>query len=425
MRTKRQWGSVVYDPKRHAYRARYQNPHKPGSIVQRVFADKLTAQGWLAKEKQLVEADKAGLETWSHPSEREAEQKAKNERNSIVFKDYAVEYVENWRRKDGRPFEEATKRKHREYLRHLLKADFAKKAVASINESDIYKWLAKPMDPHPRLRSFQLLKAVMAQAQATGLIEKTPVTMRNPSVPKSKQAQIPVATPDELEIIYENMPEYCRIAVYLGACFDLRINEVCALQVGDFDLKRKVLHVRHSVGKGVGDRGYRRLKATKTESSAADLPIPNAIIPMLEAQINGRGKDRMLIESPKTGDILSDPALRRLFNRAARVAGRSDLHFHTLRATAIDAATHQGATLRETMALGRHDDEKTSVERYQRAGSQRLRELSNAVAVALLPCKRTREDIERDIAETKRRLAQLDAELAAFNETTEPATLHQ
>lgn len=77
-----------------------------------------------------MEADKAGLETWSHPSEREAEQKAKNERNSIVFKDYAVEYVENWRRKDGRPFEEATKRKHREYLRHLLKADFAKKSCS-------------------------------------------------------------------------------------------------------------------------------------------------------------------------------------------------------------------------------------------------------------------------------------------------------
>lgn len=45
--------------------------------MQRVFSDKLTAQGWLAKEKQLVEADKAGLDTWTHPSEREAEQRAK------------------------------------------------------------------------------------------------------------------------------------------------------------------------------------------------------------------------------------------------------------------------------------------------------------------------------------------------------------
>ena len=157
--------------------------------------------------------------------------------------------------------------------------------------------------------------------------------------------------------------------MYLGACFDLRINEVCALQVRDFDLDRKVLHVRHSVGKGEGDKGYRRLKETKTESSTADLPIPDALVPMIREQINGRGGDKMLIESPKTGGILTDSALRRLFNRAAEVAGRPDLHFHTLRATAIDAATHQGATLKETMALGRHDDERTSIARYQRAGS--------------------------------------------------------
>lgn len=271
MRTKNSWGTVIYDKKRHAYRARYQNPHKPGAVVQRVFADRLTAQGWLAKEKQLVEADKAGLDIWTHPSEREAEAKARNARTSTVFKDYAAEYVENWRRKDGQPFAEATKRKHREYLAHLLKAPFVGKAVTSITETDIHRWLDTPMDPTPRLRAFQLLKDVMRKAEREGLIERSPVTMRNPKLPRSKQAQIPVATPQELKIIYENMPEYCRIAVYMGACFDLRINEVCALQVRDFDLDRGVLHVRHSVGKGeratkdtVGSRRPRPNQAQRT-----------------------------------------------------------------------------------------------------------------------------------------------------------------
>ncbi|PJM75369.1 tyrosine-type recombinase/integrase [Bifidobacterium simiarum] len=414
MRTKNSWGSVIYDKKRHSYRARYQNPHKPGAQVQRVFADRLTAQGWLAQEKQLVEADKAGLGTWTHPSEREAERRAENERNNIVFRDYATEYVENWRRRDGRPFEESTKRKHREYLAHLLKADFVGKSIGSITETDIHRWLEKPMEPHPRLRTFQLLKSIMGKAERTGIIGRSPVTMSAPKLPKSRQAQIPVATPQELEAIYHGMPEYCRIAVYMGACFDLRINEVCALQVRDFDLERKLLHVRHSVGKGEGDRGFRRLKATKTLSSTADLNIPDGMMPMIRQQIGDRDGDRMFIESPQTGGILSDPALRRLFNRAAKDAGRSDLHFHTLRATAIDAAMHQGATLRETMALGRHDDEKTSVERYQRASSERLRELSNQVAGFLLPQRRTREDVERDIAEARKRLAQLEAELAEF-----------
>ena len=425
MRTKSSWGTVIYDKTRHAYRARYQNPRKPGSVVQRVFSDKLTAQGWLAKEKQLVEADKAGLGTWTHPSDRDAEQKTQNERHNTVFRDYATQYVEEWRRKDGKPFEEATKRKHREYLTHLLKADFAGKTIGAITEADIHKWLDTPMDPTPRLRAYQLLKDVMRKAQLTGLIDRSPVTMRAPRLPKSKQAQIPVATWQELEAIYHGMPEYCRIAVYLGACFDLRINEICALQVRDFDLKHRMLHVRHSVGKGEGDRGYRRLKDTKTAASTADLHIPDALMPMIERQIDGRDGNCMFIESPKTGGILSDPALRRLFNRAAAAAGRPDMHFHTLRATAIDTATHQGATLRETMALGRHDDEKTSIERYQRASSDRLRELTNRVAVALLPHHRTREDVERELLQTRERLARLEVELASINGTAGIGTPHQ
>lgn len=72
------------------------------------------------------------------------------------------------------------------------------------------------------------------------------------------------------------------------------------------------------------------------------------------------------------------------------------------------------------MALGRHDDEKTSVERYQRASSERLRELSNSVAASLLPQHRTRGDVERELARTRERLAQLEAELASFSETGEP-----
>ena len=135
---------------------------------------------------------------------------------------------------------------------------------------------------------------------------------------------------------------------------------------------------------------------------------------MLEEQIGDRPGEAMLIESPKTGGIMSDPALRRLFNRAAEKAGRPDLHFHTLRATAIDAATHQGATLRETMALGRQDDEKTSIERYQRASTSRLKELSNKVADLLLPHERTIEEVEQEITETRQKLQELERELASL-----------
>ena len=51
-----------------------------------------------------------------------------------------------------------------------------------------------------------------------------------------------------------------------------------------------------------------------------------------------------------------------------------------------------------------------------------MRELSNAVASSLLPRRRTREDVERELAETRKRLAQLEAELAEFNGKDGPET---
>lgn len=135
---------------------------------------------------------------------------------------------------DGAELAAGSKRKHREYLAHLSHAFFWKYHLAGITTEDINRWLAN-LDNFggatPRKKTFHLLKAVYAKAVAEGAVDKSPVTMKAPAIPKSRQAQIPPATAEELQTIYAAMPNTTRISVWLGAILDPRIGEVVSLHV--------------------------------------------------------------------------------------------------------------------------------------------------------------------------------------------------
>ena len=91
------------------------------------------------------------------------------------------------------------------------------------------------------------------------------------------------------------------------------------------------------------------------------------------------------------------------------------MHFHTLRATSITAAVAAGASLKDTMVWGRHADAQTSIERYQRAsGTERMREIANGIESNLMGHEATEEELEEAIRATKKRLEELEAQLAAL-----------
>lgn len=106
--------------------------------------------------------------------------------------------------------------------------------LTKITTEDINRWLSN-LDNFggatPRKKTFHLLKAVYTKAVAEGAVDKSPVTMKAPAIPKSRQAQIPPATAEELQTIYAAMPDTTRISVWLGAILDLRIGEVVSLHV--------------------------------------------------------------------------------------------------------------------------------------------------------------------------------------------------
>ena len=408
MRTK--FGSVVARADRGTFRAKYKYN---GEVITRTFKDRLSAEAWLNSERSRVEADKAGITKWTSPTDRKRQEEAVKRRKTL-FCDYVLEeFAPTWLNyaTDGSELASGSKRKHREYLAHLSHAFFWKYPLTSITTEDINRWLAD-LDNFggatPRKKTFQLLKAVYAKAVAEGAVEKSPVTMKAPAVPKSRQAQIPPATPEELQTIYAAMPDTTRIAVWLGAILDLRIGEVVSLQVQDWNSKTQTLHVCHSAD----EHGH--LKATKTATSNTTQPVPPQLGKLISEACEGKRPTDFIVTC-SDGTHITPNRLRDHFNTAKVKAGRPDLHFHTLRATSITAAVATGASLKDTMQWGRHADAATSIERYQRAsGSERMREIANGIESTLMGHEATEEELEEAIDETEKRLAQLKAELAAL-----------
>ena len=408
MRTK--FGSVVYRADRGTFRAKYTYR---GDVITRTFKDRLSAEAWLHGEKSRIEADKAGIKQWSSPAERKRQEEAVKRRR-VLFCDYVLdEFAPTWLNysSDGNELATGSKRKHKEYLTHLSHAFFWKYPLTCITTEDVNRWLAD-LDNFggatPRKKTFQLLKSVYAKAVAEGAVDKSPVTMKAPAVPKSRQAQIPPATAEELQTIYAAMPDTTRIAVWLGSILDLRIGEVVSLQVQDWNPKTQTLRVCHSADANGG------LKATKTAASNTTQPVPPQLGKLLEEACEGKNPTDFIVTC-SDGTHITPNRLRDHFNEAKVKAGRPDLHFHTLRATSITAAVATGASLKDTMQWGRHADAATSIERYQRAsGSERMREIANGIESTLMPHEPTVEELEAEIADMEKRLAKLKAQRDAL-----------
>ena len=409
MRTK--FGSVVARADRGTFRAKY---NYRGEVITKTFKDRLSAEAWLNSERSRVEADKAGIKQWTSPTERKRQEEAVKRRRTL-FCDYVIEeFAPTWLNysSDGSELATGSKRKHREYLAHLSHAFFWKYPLTGITTEDINRWLAD-LDNFggatPRKKTFQLLKAVYAKAVAEGAVDKSPVTVKAPAVPKSRQAQIPPATAEELQIIYADMPKTTRLSVWLGAILDLRIGEVVSLQVQDWNPTTQTLRISHS------DDGKGGLKATKTAASNTTQPVPPQLAKLIDEACRGKRPTNFIVTCAD-GTHITPNRLRDHFNEAKGKAGRPDLHFHTLRATSITAAVNAGASLKDTMTWGRHADAQTSIERYQRAsGTERMREIASGIEDTLMGHEPTREELEEQIMQTKRHLAKLEAQLSALN----------
>lgn len=239
--------------------------------------------------------------------------------------------------------------------------------------SDIGKKTGKTMRSH----AYALLRTMLGTAVSEDILVANPCRIRGAGTTK-RVKKIRPATLPELEALTKAMPERYRAMVLLAAWCALRQGELFALQRGDVDLTRGVVHVRRGVTRADGEV---HVGTPKSDESLRDVNVPPHLIPVLEQHLSahtGPKRDALLFPA-RHGGHMAPSTLYKVFYPAREKAGRADLRFHDLRHTGAVLAAATGATMAELMARLGHSTPQAAM-RYQHAAEDRDRAIAEALS---------------------------------------------
>lgn len=352
------------------YQASYTGPDGKVHTAPNTFAAKVDAEGWLSQRRREIDRD-----LWSAPA-TDTEAAAKRTRDT-TFGEFVEPWLEN-RTVKGRPIRPRTRQHYRDLLdKHLLPA-FGSKPLATITPEDVDDWYEQTATEAPTLRAhcYSLLKTIMESARTgrTRYIETNPCLIEGAASTKRKIQPKP-ATPDELAVLVDNMPDRFQAMTLLASWCAMRFGELIELRRRDIDLDARVVRV-HRAAVRVGDGSW-AVGDPKSDAGIRTVAIPPHIVGAIERHLRNhtdKGADARLFP-PETGEYLQPSTLYRHFYKARVAAGRPDLRFHDLRHTGATLAAQAGATLAELMDRLGHTTAQAAM-RYQHAAAGRDQQIA-------------------------------------------------
>ncbi len=375
---KRSFGSISRLPSKR-YRARYTGPDTKWHNAPTTFDTRIDSEAWLADERRLIASG-----AWRPPTDRAAARaRAEEARRLSTFGVYADAWFKG--RHDLRP---ATRTSYRTSIELHLKPTFGDLPLSEITAAQVRSWFASYGDrtPTARAHAYQVLSAILAQAEDDDLVQRNPCRIRSGGK-VSVQREPEVLGLAELFALADAMPEQHRALTLICGFGGLRFGEVAGLRLRDVDLTHGVLRVRQGAFRTKGDK---QVGPPKTPAGVRDVAIPQIAVEALKAHLQRwpvEGRNGLLFPG-RDGKPL---AASTLYGRTARVErrggtsfrksaygffaareaiGRPDLLWHDLRRTAATLGGRSGATVREMQSRLGHTTPDMAL-RYQVATAER------------------------------------------------------
>ncbi|GAA5196738.1 tyrosine-type recombinase/integrase [Microbacterium jejuense] len=371
------------------------------------FLTKTDARSWLASVHTKI-----ARHEWEQPAElaarRRAEADAERAR-SIGFTEYANRWIAQIRvepNRSGKRRAVGTIRAYKSKVDGYLIPEFGNTPVRDIDKGRIREMtdrldsIPSPLNPRSKFNGITrpvliVLMMILRQAARDGIIAAAPAI----SVPKQESVRRSedndegefVATPRQVEALFDATPTPWAMMVLLAAWCQLRRGECLGLQRRDVEWHpdgSATLHVRRQLNANTGDYS----NELKSAAGRRSLSIPKLMLRRLEAHLRdnvapeakaplipGSARSSMPLSNTRWGFIWADV-------REGIDGLPPRFRFHDLRHTGLTIFAREGATLAELMRRGGHADIRV-VLRYQHATLERDRELadrmSDRVAAAL------------------------------------------
>jgi integrase len=216
--------------------------------------------------------------------------------------------------------------------------------LTAVDAHSVQEWVnAMAGDVGPRTQRWRhsVLRMVMQYAVDHDYIVKNPcAATRFPPLARHEHVYL---TPPEVERLAGLCGPQGDVVTFL-AYTGLRWGELMGLCVADVDLPARRIRVRRSITQ-VG--GKLVTGGTKSKAGVRTVPIPNRIVPLLEARSAGRAATEPAITSPRGALLIRENWVRAVsWNEQRKALGRPKLRIHDLRHTYASLARAAGADLR-------------------------------------------------------------------------------
>lgn len=360
------------------YEARYRPPIEARAkwsnlpqYITKNFPQRHMAEAWLSEAKSEIDDGR-----WIPPviaSNRSAA-------FQVTFGEYAANFVENRRKKNGEPLAITTKQKYEQYLRDYLIPVLGNKLMGGITPKDIQAWAdTMPLGAAGeggaiKRKVWELLRAIFNHAvetpldmDGTTLLTKSPVLIEV-SKPCSDVAYGNVSA-EELETLYQAMTPRFAPVIYLIGIMGMRPGKVTALQRQDIvladDLSGGIIHITKTakpirVPDSETGGGHRDILIgrPKTRGSVRDLEIPASLAGILDKHIRTYvldAPDSFLFTGERTHTVVDDQRLRNAWYNARRSVPRLEqrgLRLYDLRhraASVMKTYTNSDKTIMKVM----------------------------------------------------------------------------
>ena len=348
--------------------ASYVGPDMRRHTAPVTFDTRMDAEAWLAGEHARL----TGTVDWDSPAARKAAAAAA----AVTLTGYS----DTWLRQ--RELKPRTTALYRDLLDRRILPTLGGHRVDKLTPAIVRDWYSRLPAGKPRQRAhaYAVLRTICTTAVDDELLPVNPCRIRGAGQAPKRATQTEPATPAELAVIADAMPERLRLMVLLAAWCALRYGEIAALRRCDLDMRNGVVRVRHAVT-WIG--GTAMLGTPKSDAGTRDVAIPPHMLPAVREHLRSMpmtGRDALLF--PTTNDPRKPMPGARMFvpfNRARADAGRPDLRFHDLRHTGAVFATASGASLAEVMARLGHSTPAAAM-RYQHAARGRDKQIAAALS---------------------------------------------
>ena len=343
------------------WRARYPDPsyrgpdRAPWINAPTTFLTKGDANAWVsAREAEIIE------HRWrpAPPPARPAQ----------TFADYSARWLA------GRELKPSTIREYTGIMKHLVAA-FGTRYVDEIAGADIREWYATldRTKPAARAHLYALLHNVLNGAVEDELIDVNPCRIRAAGTTK-RLRKVQPATLAQLANLVAELPDRYRVLILTAAWCALRFGELTELRRHDIELAdddgAAWLHIRRAVTWPTAHTPV--VSTPKSDAGIRDVAIPPHLVPLIRAHIERYampGPDGLVFPNTE-GSHMHHGSMYKVFRRARKAIGRSDLRFHDLRHTGATMAAQAGATMRELMDRLGHSTPQAALI-YQHAAADR------------------------------------------------------